>query len=91
MKVRYFSDTDTMLIEFRDEPVAETRELDESTILDLDAKDNIRSSTLQRVRTHRTFRTNRLLPEFALALEMRRARHILSCNQSTCAFCTGRG
>jgi uncharacterized protein YuzE len=32
MKVRYFADTDTMLIEFRDEPVAETRELDENTI-----------------------------------------------------------
>ena len=38
MKVRYFEDTDTLLIEFRDVPVAEARDLDENTILDLDAK-----------------------------------------------------
>ena len=47
MKIRYFADTDTMLIEFRDEPVAETRELDEDTILDLDARGNIRSITIE--------------------------------------------
>ena len=33
MKVRYFADTDTLLIEFRDSPVAETRDLDENTVL----------------------------------------------------------
>ena len=47
MKIRYFADTDTMLIEFRDEPVAETRDLDENTILDLDAKGNIQSITIE--------------------------------------------
>jgi uncharacterized protein YuzE len=41
MKVRYFADTDTLLIEFRDAPVAETRDLDENTILDVDAEGNI--------------------------------------------------
>ena len=46
MKVRYFADTDTMLIEFRNVPVAETRDLDENTILDLDAEGNIRSITI---------------------------------------------
>jgi uncharacterized protein YuzE len=51
MKVRYFADTDTMLIEFRDEPVAETRERDENTILDLDAKGNIRSITIEHAST----------------------------------------
>ena len=29
MKVRYYADTDTLLIEFRDAPVVETRDLDE--------------------------------------------------------------
>ena len=38
MKVRYFEDTDTLLIEFRDAPVTETRDLDENTVLDFDAK-----------------------------------------------------
>ena len=41
MKIRYFKDTDTMLIEFKDAPVAQTRALDENTILDLDANGNI--------------------------------------------------
>lgn len=47
MKVRYFADTDTLLIEFRDVPVTETRDLDENTILDLDAQGNIRSITIE--------------------------------------------
>jgi uncharacterized protein YuzE len=51
MKVRYFADTDTLLIEFRDFPVAETRDLDENTILDLDAKGNICSITVEHAST----------------------------------------
>jgi uncharacterized protein YuzE len=47
MKVRYFADTDTLLIEFRDVAVAETRDLDENTILDLDAQGNICSITVE--------------------------------------------
>jgi uncharacterized protein YuzE len=47
MKVRYFADTDTLLIEFSDEAVAETKDLDENTILDVDAKGNIRSITVE--------------------------------------------
>jgi len=51
MRVRYFQDTDTLLIEFRDAPVAETRDLDENTILDLDAKGNICSITVEHAST----------------------------------------
>ena len=47
MKVRYFADTDTLLIEFRDVPVTETRDLDDNKILDLDAKGNIRYNTIE--------------------------------------------
>lgn len=47
MKIRYFADTDTLLIEFRDTPVAETRDLDENTILDVDAQGNICSITVE--------------------------------------------
>jgi len=47
MKVQYFEDTDTLLIEFRDVPVAETRELDENTILEVDAQGNVRSITIE--------------------------------------------
>jgi uncharacterized protein YuzE len=47
MKVRYFADTDTLLIEFRDAPIAETRDLDENTLLDVDAQENICSITVE--------------------------------------------
>ena len=47
MKVRYFVDTDTLLIEFRMAPVAETRDLDENTVLDVDAQGNICSITVE--------------------------------------------
>ena len=51
MKVRYFAETDTLLIEFRSAPVVETRDLDENTILDLDAKGNICSITVEHAST----------------------------------------
>lgn len=47
MKIRYFEDTDTLLIEFREEPVAETRDLDENTVLDLDAHGNVCAITVE--------------------------------------------
>lgn len=47
MKVRYFADTDTLLIEFRDSPISETRDLDENTVLDVDAQGNICSITVE--------------------------------------------
>ena len=51
MKVRYFADTDTLQIEFRDVPVAETRDLDENTLLDLDKEGNILSITIEHAST----------------------------------------
>jgi len=51
MKVRYFAKTDTLLIEFSDAPVAETRDLDENTILDVDSSGNIRSITVEHAST----------------------------------------
>ena len=47
MRIRYFSSTDTLFIEFRDAPVAETRDLDENTILDVDAQGNICAITVE--------------------------------------------
>jgi uncharacterized protein YuzE len=58
MKIRYFEDTDTLLIEFRDVAVAETRDLDENTILDFDADGNICSITIE----HASVRTG--APQF---------------------------
>lgn len=47
MKIRYFSDTDTLLIEFRESTVVETRDLDEDTLLDLDGAGNICGITIE--------------------------------------------
>ena len=47
MKIRYFTDTDTLYIEFRDQPVAETRDLDENTVLEVDAEGNICAITIE--------------------------------------------
>lgn len=41
MKVKYFEETDTLYIEFRGEAIVESQELDENTILDLDAHGNV--------------------------------------------------
>jgi uncharacterized protein YuzE len=47
MKVQYFTDTDTLLMQFRDAPVIETRDLDEDTTLDLDRAGNICAITIE--------------------------------------------
>ena len=52
MKVRYFKDTDTLLIELRDAPIKETRDLDENTVLDLDERGNICSITIEHASLH---------------------------------------
>jgi uncharacterized protein YuzE len=47
MKVRCFADAYTLLIEFCDAPVVETRDLDEDTMLDVDSKGDICSITIE--------------------------------------------
>jgi len=47
MKVKYFEDTDTLYIEFRDGVIVESKDLDENTILDLDADGNVCAITFE--------------------------------------------
>ena len=47
MKIRYFQDTDTLHIEFKSADVAETRDLDENTLLDLDKGGHILGITVE--------------------------------------------
>jgi uncharacterized protein YuzE len=47
MRIKYFQDTDTLYIEFREAAVAETRDLDEDTLLDLDGDGNICAITVE--------------------------------------------
>lgn len=59
MIIRYYRDTDTLYIEFQATPVAETRDLDENTILDIDAQGNISALTIE----HASERTG--IPQFS--------------------------
>ena len=52
MKIRYFEDTDTLLIELKLGSVAETRDLDDNTVLDCDAQGQVLAITLE----HATWR-----------------------------------
>jgi uncharacterized protein YuzE len=59
MKVKYFKDTDTIFIEFRPVESAETRDLDENTILEVDSTGKICGITIE----HASERTD--IPEFS--------------------------
>ena len=47
MKIKYFRDTDTLHIELCPDEVDETRELDESTLLDLDSEGRLCAMTIE--------------------------------------------
>ena len=59
MKVTFFADTDTLYIEFKPGPIAETKDLDENTLLDVDAEGRICAITVE----HATERTG--IPTFS--------------------------
>ncbi len=47
MKIRYFTDTDTALVEFSTTSVVETKEISENLNTDLDEKGNIVTMTIE--------------------------------------------
>jgi uncharacterized protein YuzE len=47
MKVKYFEDTDTTLVEFSNNPPVETQELNENLYLDLDSEGRVVSITIE--------------------------------------------
>jgi uncharacterized protein YuzE len=47
MKIQYFPDTDTLYIEFKPLAAAESKDLDENTVLDYSADRNICAMTLE--------------------------------------------
>jgi len=59
MKIQYFQDTDTLYIEFKAVEVAESKDLDEDTLLDLDRTGNIAGITVE----HASQRTD--IPQFS--------------------------
>ena len=51
MKVSYFEDTDTLYIELRHGPVAETRDIDENTLVDVDEGGDMLAITIEHAKT----------------------------------------
>jgi len=52
MRVKYFSDTDTALVEFTDNEVMETKEISENIYIDLDKHGNLVSMTIEHARSN---------------------------------------
>jgi len=50
MNIKYFQAIDTLYTEFRKDAITETRDLDEDTLLDLDATGNIVAITVEHAR-----------------------------------------
>ena len=47
MKLKYYQDTDTLYIELQDAGVAESKDIDENTVLDMDDAGNILAITIE--------------------------------------------
>ena len=56
MKIKYFSDTDTALIEFVSHPVAETREIGDNVLIDLDQHGNLVNMTIEHAKERMDFK-----------------------------------
>ena len=54
MKIKYFEDTDTAHVELSDRTPAETREISENLLVDLDGEGNLLSMTIE----HASMRAN---------------------------------
>ena len=59
MNIKYFAETDTLYIEFRADEIAESRDLDEDTVIDLDTHGNLCAITVE----HASKRTG--IPKFS--------------------------
>lgn len=50
MKVRYFEDTDTLYIAFKNAEIDESKDLGENTLVEFDARGNLVSMTVEHAR-----------------------------------------
>ena len=52
MKVKYFSDTDTALLEFTDKVVYETKEISDNVYVDVDRNGNLVNMTIEHAKSN---------------------------------------
>jgi len=51
MQIKYFQDTDTLLINFNDNSVHETKDINENTLVELDESGNVVSMTFEHAKS----------------------------------------
>jgi len=51
MKIKYFNDTDTALVEFTENTIVETREISENVYIDIDKNGNVVNITIEHAKT----------------------------------------
>jgi len=51
MKIKYFKETDTALLEFSEKEISETKEINENIYIDLDASGDLVSITIEHAKT----------------------------------------
>ena len=47
MEIKYFQDSDTLLVNFIDKEIVETRDINENTLIELDSDGNLVSMTIE--------------------------------------------
>ncbi len=52
MKITYFKDTDTLLVNFNNNLIAETKDLNENVLIEMDQDGNIVSMTIEHAHEH---------------------------------------
>jgi len=52
MKIKYFNDTDTALLEFSENVITETQEISENIYIDIDEKGNPVNITIEHAKTN---------------------------------------
>ena len=52
MKVKYFADTDTTYIAFKDSDIVETKEISENVYIDVDSQGNLVSMTIEHAKSN---------------------------------------
>ncbi|MCI0471850.1 MAG: DUF2283 domain-containing protein [Candidatus Aminicenantes bacterium] len=69
MQIKYFQDTDTLLVNFIEGEIVETRDLNENTLIELDKNGNLVSMTIE----HAGKKTN--MTDFSYQQVMGRAEY----------------
>jgi uncharacterized protein YuzE len=63
MKIKYFSETDTLLVEFSDQVITDTRDLNENILVEFDKTGKLVSLTIEHAKEQTNLKEFVFLPE----------------------------